>query len=159
MDPSADSRPRVLVVDDDGDLRAALQDVLEDAGYDVSSARDGADACKQLASAEPLPDLMVVDLFMPVLDGWGLVRAVRGDLLYAGIPVIIMTAAGASVLATAPVVAGYVTKPINIDLLLSMVRRALSLRAGAGLGQSGTHPRPSLLPAALPIDDEDSAAG
>jgi DNA-binding response OmpR family regulator len=158
VDTSADRRQRVLVVDDDADLRAALQEVLEDAGFEVSSARDGADACRQLSCSELLPDLLVVDLFMPVLDGWGLVRALRGDEVCASIPVIVMTAAGASVLATAPVAAGYVTKPINLDMLLAMIRRTLSMRAGGGLNESGTRARPSLWPAAVSHDDDDSAA-
>jgi DNA-binding response OmpR family regulator len=156
VDTSADRRQRVLVVDDDGDLRAALEEVLQDAGFEVSSARDGADACRQLSCGEPLPDLLVVDLFMPVLDGWGLIRALRGDEVCASIPVIVMTAAGASVLATAPVAAGYVTKPINLDMLLAMIRRTLSMRANGGLNQSGTRARPSLWPAAA-SDDDDSA--
>jgi two-component system chemotaxis response regulator CheY len=151
----------VLVVDDDGELRAALSDILEDAGYVVSSARDGSDACRVLA-AEAVPDLMVVDLFMPVLDGWGLIRALRADTVCATIPVIVMTAAGASVLATAPVVAGYVTKPIDVDRLLSIVRRTLSLRPPAGDGRD----RRSHMPRARgidgerreqPVDDDDGA--
>src|SRR5580692_4244467 len=59
----------LLVVDDDADLRDALTDVLGEAGYHVETAIDGSDALVRM-QGRPLPDLIVLDLLMPVMNGW-----------------------------------------------------------------------------------------
>jgi two-component system response regulator MprA len=116
----------ILVVDDDDAVRDALGGELEDHGYDVIRARDGDHALRLMD--ERVPDLAVVDLLMPGLDGWGLIDAMRArGGRVASTRIVVMSAGGASVLARAPVVAGYVAKPIRMTTLLGLVERLLSL--------------------------------
>jgi len=118
--------PTILVVDDDDAVRDALGGELEDHGYDVIRARDGDHALRLMD--ERVPDLAVVDLLMPGLDGWGLIDAMRArGGRVASTRIVVMSAGGASVLARAPVVAGYVAKPIRMTTLLGLVERLLSL--------------------------------
>lgn len=121
-----DRPPTILVVDDDDAVRDALGGELEEHGYDVIRARNGSDALRLLD--ERVPDLAVVDLLMPELDGWGLIDAMRArGGAVASTRIVVMTAGGASVLARAPVVAGYVSKPIRMTTLLGLVERLLCL--------------------------------
>ncbi|MCU1282934.1 MAG: response regulator, partial [bacterium] len=64
--------PVILIVEDEHDARVLLRAVLEDAGYVVHSAANGRDAVELLSSVDPKPRLMIVDLNMPVMDGWQL---------------------------------------------------------------------------------------
>jgi CheY-like chemotaxis protein len=79
----------VLVVDDDPAIREAVRDVLEAAGMRVATARDGAEALERVL-AEP-PSLVLLDMRMPVMDGWHFSRALRERGL--ALPVVVMTAA------------------------------------------------------------------
>lgn len=81
----------VVVVDDDEGVREALADVLALDGYAVLTARDGAQALEVLREA-PRPCVALVDMVMPRVDGWQLVRALAGDTAYGGIGVICCTA-------------------------------------------------------------------
>jgi CheY-like chemotaxis protein len=84
----------ILIVDDDEDIRETLRDVLEDEGYPVRVAANGAEALAMLAGSQK-PCLILLDLMMPVMDGYGFrTEQVRhADL--ASIPVIVITAGGA----------------------------------------------------------------
>jgi CheY-like chemotaxis protein len=82
---------RVLVVDDDPTIRSVVADVLEDEGYVVDTAGDGAQALQYARDAPPAAILL--DLMMPVLDGWGFVDACRRDSICLGVPVVVMSAA------------------------------------------------------------------
>lgn len=82
----------ILLVDDDDDLRDALQTFLEDAGHGVVTARDGAGALEELSRIEP-PDIVVTDFYMPVMDGAELTARMRADPRLASIPIVIMSAA------------------------------------------------------------------
>jgi CheY-like chemotaxis protein len=81
---------RVLVVDDSFTLRELQRRILERAGYDVVLAEDGADAMKVLVEDERI-EVLVTDIDMPNLDGFGLVEAVRADGRFTSLPVIIVT--------------------------------------------------------------------
>ena len=83
------TRVHVLVVDDAPILRAAFQIALEGLGFTVSIAPDGAAAIAEVRRR--IPDLVLVDLEMPVLDGWQLVRALRQDHRTHDIPAVAMT--------------------------------------------------------------------
>jgi CheY-like chemotaxis protein/HPt (histidine-containing phosphotransfer) domain-containing protein len=85
----ADSGRKVLVVDDSFTLRELQRRILERAGYEVVLAEDGVDALKTLEGDEV--EVLVTDIDMPNLDGFGLVEAVRADTRFASIPVIIVT--------------------------------------------------------------------
>ena len=116
------SRQSVLVVDDERDIVKLLAALLEDEGYRVVSAFDGAQAW-ELANAQP-PDLVISDVMMPRMNGFELVDRFResGDAL-AGTPVILMSAATRDV----PTVGvSFLPKPFDLDRMLSLVSTELA---------------------------------
>src|SRR5690606_29471045 len=80
----------VLVVDDDPDSRRVAAKFLAEAGLHVREAPDGESALKEMHRL--LPDVVVLDLMMPVLDGFGVLATMRADASLAGIPVVVLTA-------------------------------------------------------------------
>jgi len=88
-----DSSLRVLIVDDDGDIRALFDASLKMRGYAVESASNGHEALAQLAAMAALPAVIVVDLHMPVMDGWELLTILAKDERLSAVPVIVLTAA------------------------------------------------------------------
>ena len=84
------SEKRILVVDDEPDVRNFLATCIEDAGFQVETAIDGAQALEKL-QADP-PDLMTLDMVMPRVSGISLMRQIRGMEQFAKLPVIIITA-------------------------------------------------------------------
>ena len=122
-------RPAVLVVDDDQATCDALATILRGEDYSVVTASRAADGLRAMRDA-PI-DVVVVDLVMPEMDGWAFVDAVRADPGLADTPVLVMTAHGPTVLATAPVAAGYFKKPIVLDSFLAVLQRTLTLRPGS----------------------------
>ncbi len=85
-----DAAPHVLVIDDDGASRAIARGLLEREGYRVSEAADGSEGLVMLARGEAF-DLMVLDLDMPTLGGRETLRAVRGSVSTAGLPIVVLT--------------------------------------------------------------------
>jgi CheY-like chemotaxis protein len=85
-----DSR-RILVVDDDPDIRETLIDVLSSEGYDARGAKDGAEGIA--LAREWGPEVILLDLLMPTLNGWEVAQQVRADPRTAHIPIVTMTAA------------------------------------------------------------------
>lgn len=85
-----ESRPLVLVADDDADIRALVTFRLERAGYDVVEASDGEEALR--LAREQGPDLAVLDVMMPKLTGEEVTRRIRGDEATQRMPVILLTA-------------------------------------------------------------------
>ena len=83
--------PRILLVDDDAALRETLAEFLEERGYEVSCAADGRSALAVLAT-QPRPDAILLDLAMPVMDGWTFRAAQRRDPRWAAIPTIVLSA-------------------------------------------------------------------
>jgi CheY-like chemotaxis protein len=86
-----DGRPLVLVVDDDEDTRAAMQDLLESEGYDVEVASDGASAVRRLRTA-PVPELLLLDLRMPGVDGRAVIDEIESSADLPEVPIVLMTA-------------------------------------------------------------------
>jgi CheY-like chemotaxis protein len=84
---------RLLIVDDDGDIRALFDASLTMRGYVVDSASNGQEALELLAAMAILPAVIIVDLHMPVMDGWELLTLLARDERLAAIPVIVLTAA------------------------------------------------------------------
>ncbi len=113
----------VLIVEDDRDLAAVVADVLECAGYRAAIAVDGRDAIDRLARGLR-PDLILLDMSMPVLDGWGF-RAEQVRMAEAAsIPVIAITADGDARRKASSIGAdGFLGKPVAIDGLLAEVAR------------------------------------
>jgi CheY-like chemotaxis protein len=113
------SRP-VLVVDDDPAIRDAVRDLLEDHGILVETATDGRDALNKV-TARP-PRLVLLDMRMPVMDGWGFARALREHGIFP--PVVVMTAAADARRWAEEIGAiGVVAKPFGVDELIGAVRR------------------------------------
>jgi CheY-like chemotaxis protein len=116
---------RVLVVEDDGLIRESLIEALEDHGYQVTAAANGRDALDLLA-APPLPDLILLDLMMPVMDGRAFREEQRRDPALAAIPVVVLSAASDVVRAGAEMgVAGVLRKPVTLRVLLAELTRHL----------------------------------
>ena len=114
---------RVLVVDDEPGIRETVTAMLEIEGYDVSEARDGAEALAQVEARQP--DVILLDMRMPVLDGWGFAAELRAREL--AIPIVVMTAARDAARWAGEIAAtAFVAKPFGFDDLLRAVERARS---------------------------------
>ena len=112
--------PRVLIVEDDDSAREALSDCLEMEGFSVASARNGKEALDYLHSA-PLPKIILLDLYMPVMTGWEFREAQKKDAAIAHIPVVVVTAFGSGI--TKQIDADVIMhKPLDLDRLLSVIR-------------------------------------
>ncbi|HZI85452.1 MAG TPA: diguanylate cyclase [Pyrinomonadaceae bacterium] len=124
-------KPRVLVVDDDPDKLSLLEVALTMAGYEVRTARDGAEGLAAIPSF--LPDLVVSDVMMPRLNGYELARSIRDNPQTKFIPIILQTAAGLRAadqrLGSEVGALGYITDPTDLDLLLSRARTLLEFKA------------------------------
>ena len=121
-------RPRVLVVDDERAVRAALRVNLTKGGYDVTLAENGEQALAALESG--LPDAVITDVRMPGMDGLALLDEVQGRA--PGLPVVVMTGHGSVPSAVRAMQAGaanYIIKPVSRDELLVLLDRALRSRA------------------------------
>jgi two-component system alkaline phosphatase synthesis response regulator PhoP len=79
----------ILIVDDDPDILDGILVILESRDYQLRSARDGIQCLTLLK--EEVPDLLILDLLMPRMDGWGVIREVRSDPRYANMPIMVLT--------------------------------------------------------------------
>ncbi|CAN91331.1 MULTISPECIES: response regulator [Sorangium] len=114
---------RILVVEDDLDIRSILTQLLVFEGYDVEEAADGAEALALLRRDAP-PALILLDLMMPVMDGWQLRAELQRDPALASIPVVIVSAdVRVEQEASRLRVAGLLKKPLQIEPLLELVHR------------------------------------
>jgi len=112
----------ILVVDDDDDFREALSEVLTDAGYPVQQAENGEVALARAADEQP--GIVLLDLKMPVLDGWGVMERMRGEPKSAGIPILILSAYGFEWEAELLGAQGYIPKSVGMEEILERVRKA-----------------------------------
>lgn len=120
------SHERILVVDDDREIARLLRGYLEQAGYAVQVAGDGAAALAMLRDQRP--DLLLLDLMLPDLDGWEVTRRIRGDAGLAATPIIMLTARVEDtdkILGLELGADDYVTKPFNPREVLARVRALL----------------------------------
>lgn len=118
---------RLLIVDDEPNLLRAVAACLTTAGYEVSTARSGREALLQLAEA--VPDLMISDIRMPGMDGYQLVRQLRGSARTALVPIVFLTAKDETADRIEGFRAGidaYLTKPFEPDELIAVVNGILN---------------------------------
>ncbi|MBI4376605.1 MAG: response regulator [Elusimicrobia bacterium] len=123
---SKDPPTRLLVVDDEADIRAVLEDVLGAAGYRVQTCSNGVEALE--AIRQDPPDLCIADLNMPDMDGFELCRRLRQDALFQHLPMIMLTASGSLENKIEGLDLGlddFVTKPIDVAELLARIRMIL----------------------------------
>jgi CheY-like chemotaxis protein len=124
--------PHILIVDDDPAIRETIAEVLEDEGYAVEVATNGAEGLAAIDRA--LPALVLLDMRMPVLDGWSFARTLRERAL--NLPLVVMTAAQESLQWSQEIAAAAVlAKPFNLDDLLEVVERTFPRTNGATLQQ------------------------
>ncbi len=118
-----ESGKRILVIDDDRNLRKIIQTNLELAGYDVTTASNGEDAMRVLDSMQP--DLVVLDVMMPMIDGYEVARRIRRHPSNTHVPIIMLTAKSEVEDKLAGFEAGaddYITKPFGPQELLARVK-------------------------------------
>jgi DNA-binding response OmpR family regulator len=118
----------ILVVDDDGDIRQLVADLLRLSGFEAVTAPSGVAALEQLAVADELPSLALLDVQMPELDGWDTLRSIRRDPRTADLPVVLCTVkSGAADTAVGWSLGcdGYVVKPFAITDLIEEVETVL----------------------------------
>ena len=124
---------RVLLVDDYPDAREMYTEYLEFSGFDVIQAGNGQEALER--AADSAPDIILMDLSLPVMDGWEATRRLKADAKTADIPVVALTGhalAGISEGARRAGCDAFVTKPCLPEDLVTEIRRVLDGRAAAG---------------------------
>ena len=123
-------RPCVLLVDDYPDAREMYSEYLQFSGFDVIQAANGLEALQQAASGAP--DLIVMDLSLPIMDGWEATRRLKADPRTAGIPVVALTGHALAGISEGARLAGcdaFVTKPCLPEDLVIEIRRVLDAPA------------------------------
>ncbi len=116
----------ILVVDDEPSILLSLQFLLQKAGYQVRTARDGEEALQAVEAATP--DLILLDAMMPKRDGYDVCQSLRADPAYRDIPIIMLTAKGRDIERQKGLALGatdYVTKPFSTRELVETVRKHL----------------------------------
>jgi DNA-binding response OmpR family regulator len=120
------SKQRILVVDDDKSIVKVVRSYLEQAGYEVRVAYDGATALHSLRSEKP--DLLVLDLMLPDRDGWEITRTIRADAALGATPIIMLTARVEDTDKIIGLEMGaddYITKPFNAREIVARIRALL----------------------------------
>lgn len=133
---SASSARHVLVVDDDPNIRRMIVAALRREGYAFSEAHNGADALDIMRKKRP--DVVVLDLMMPVLSGWDVLRERETDPDLKDIPVIVVSANREPELATAidKGICAFLPKPFDIRALSALVRNCIASDTMNGDGHS-----------------------
>jgi CheY-like chemotaxis protein len=116
-------RGDVLIVDDDPDIRDAVGECLRYEGYDVHSATDGRDALDRLEFGLK-PDVILLDLMMPVLNGFDVLEALRNRPEWKSIPVVVISANRGYEAADLEGAVSILRKPVSVDRLLAAVDEA-----------------------------------
>jgi CheY-like chemotaxis protein len=120
-----------MVVEDDYAIRETLRELLEEEGYRVTQASNGAEALARLRDTEGPPSLILLDLMMPVMDGWEFRDAIAGDPKLSEIPVIVISADHSlDTKVSSMDVQGWLAKPFELDQLLATIGRYAEGRYG-----------------------------
>jgi signal transduction histidine kinase/DNA-binding response OmpR family regulator len=138
------ARPEVLVVEDDPSALRLLREYLEPSGYAVRAATDGGMALTM--ARERRPSAILLDVLLPTVDGWEVLRQLKDDESLADVPVIVVTVVDEREIGLALGAVDYLVKPIPRDVLLATLARYVPLT------EPGTLPR-----TALAIDDEQAS--
>jgi CheY-like chemotaxis protein len=124
VEMSKDSRKSILVVEDDATTRDAVALALQEEGYSVTGVANGKEALLHLRHTAPPPNLILLDLMMPVMNGWEFRKQQTQDPALKSIPVVVVSAdASVPQKAAALGVAEYLSKPVDFDKLVEAVQR------------------------------------
>ncbi|MEY2566223.1 MAG: hypothetical protein QOE35_752 [Actinomycetota bacterium] len=121
----------VLVIEDNDDIRLLLESLLSLSGYQVIQADGGPEALALLGEIQVTPDLAILDVEMPDLSGWEVLRAIRADPATTDLPVILCTVRGSAAdldRGRALRCDGYLQKPFDVDDLIAEVSGVIDLR-------------------------------
>jgi two-component system, OmpR family, alkaline phosphatase synthesis response regulator PhoP len=121
------AQKRILFVDDEGEIREVVQMRLESNGYKVLTASNGKEALEKVASEKP--DLLILDIMMPELDGLSVLRALRKNEVTEHLPVIILSAKREESIGDLfrfEKISGYIEKPFDSVVLLDLIKKALA---------------------------------
>jgi DNA-binding response OmpR family regulator len=142
---SPDHKPLILIIDDNQDLATIMRVVLAQAGFDVHAVFSGKDALDWLA--HHTPEVLILDLMLPDISGFTILRQLRASETAGPLPVIVLTARQDLEARAESESAGantFITKPINSKALIEHVQRALAQHAqaprGAGTNRSASQP-------------------
>lgn len=115
---------KVLAIDDSRTIRELLRVAMEGAGFAYSSACDGVEGVARFS--EVVPDVVITDINMPNMDGYGVIEAIRGGDLESKVPILVLTTESGDKLkarARAAGATGWIVKPFDDAALISVVRR------------------------------------
>ncbi|SFS57575.1 two-component system, chemotaxis family, response regulator CheY [Sulfitobacter marinus] len=118
----------ILAIDDSRTMRDLLRLTLEDAGFFVTTAEDGADGVRKLADTNP--DVIITDINMPGMDGFGFIETVRSTGQNTSIPILVLSTENSPELkdrARSVGATGWIVKPFNDSRLVSAIRRVARL--------------------------------
>ena len=130
--PATGRRPLVMVIDDDADIRIAIQHLLDGEGFATVGATDGQAALNLLADSRNRPALILLDLMMPIVDGWTFCKIRQGILTLMEIPVITVSAASSTETSAPLRVDGSLDKPFDADALISLVTQTVGRNSFRG---------------------------
>lgn len=116
---------KIMVVDDEEDIRITVGQVLEICGYEVIKAENGPDCLRKLAQG--LPDLVILDIMMPGMSGWDVAARIKEHDLWSKVPIVFLTAKGDELSVGMGGLASedYIVKPFNVAELKEIVQRIL----------------------------------
>jgi CheY-like chemotaxis protein len=118
-----EGRGSILIVEDDEDVRGALAAVLEGENHTILEARHGEEALRILRAPNPVC-LILLDLFMPIMNGWAFREEQRRDPALSSIPVIVLSADGAAAKSASELgVVDALVKPVDFDRLLKLINQ------------------------------------
>ena len=115
----------VCIIEDEPDIRETLREILETEGFNVRVAANGQEALNLLKQDGLRPGVILLDLMMPVMNGWEFIEAAKKDPTLSSIPILIMSAASL----TNPIVEtaeGFIRKPVEIEHLLKLLLKQLN---------------------------------
>jgi two-component system chemotaxis response regulator CheY len=121
---------KVLAIDDSRTIRSLVQKVMEDAGFECTLADDGVQGVTRFK--ENPPDVVITDINMPNMDGYGVISAIRGGSLHRNVPILVLTTESAPHLkakARDAGATGWIVKPFDDVAIVSVVRRVTGARA------------------------------
>lgn len=120
----------ILIVEDDLDIAENLKALLSLEGYSSEISKDGLEALNRLRDGSPRPSLILLDLMMPVMDGFQFYREQQSDPTIANIPVVVMTAGGNVETKVQKMgIQAYFRKPLDVDKLFATIERLVSVNA------------------------------